>query len=398
MRHIKYLFLLLICSNIFAEEIEIPKTREEMKILLEELKYKNSRLQISKNENIVNNKMAKQKYLPESWYAADFKNDPKMTLSYELKTQCFWVVSRANNCYYCLGHQEHKLKDIGFSDEKIALLDYDWEKLPTKVNKAINLAKKITLQPHEITDEDIINLSPEFSNNEIIELVYTVSMFNSVNRWTGATGLPQDGKMKGKNINFPVGTLNNSESLCIRKDKNNRETMSLNEIINKINKAKTRICRVNLLSENEAKKNLSIDHVEDWQKALAVFPTIGKQWIDCLKSMEEEGNLNKRVKAIISWTTAQQNKAYVSLEQSLNKMDELNIDPSDIEEMSVSDSEKAIITFTKKLTEYPQFIGDEDINKLKKFYEDKQIAEIIYLIGTCNMFDRFTETLKIKIN
>src|SRR5687768_466843 len=32
--------------------------------------------------------------------------DPKMTLDYRFKTQLFWIVSRTNNCQYCLGHQE----------------------------------------------------------------------------------------------------------------------------------------------------------------------------------------------------------------------------------------------------------------------------------------------------
>jgi alkylhydroperoxidase family enzyme len=32
----------------------------------------------------------------------------------------FWIVARANNCHYCLGHQESGLARAGLSDDEIA--------------------------------------------------------------------------------------------------------------------------------------------------------------------------------------------------------------------------------------------------------------------------------------
>lgn len=401
---ISLLFLFLFISKINAEEIKItPNTRDELKTVLNNLKYRESRLFFQQKFDLegnptVNNRLLKETYLPETWYSSDFKNDPNMTLSYELKTQCFWVVSRANNCHYCLGHQEHKLFNIGFNDNQIAMLDYDWGGLKKSVIKAVGISKKITLRPHELTDEDIKCLYPEFNNEQIIELIYIISMFNNVNRWTDSTGIPQDLEMRGKKIDFSIETSREfkkqSNSLCLRDNMRDRVLPSFKDTMVDIEKAKKRKCRVALLSKEKTKDALDLnENIEEWMCALANFPVVGRQWINCLKSIENEGETDKKTKAIIFWTTARHNMAYVSLYKNLKRFEELNMDPLVVEKKLLEKNEKIIIEFTIKLTEHPQIINDEDIKKLKEFYTNKQIAEIIYLIAVSNMFDRFTEAL-----
>ena len=52
--------------------------------------------------------------------------DPNMTLDYAFKTMLFWIVSRSNNCVYCMGHQETQLPAFGVAEDRIAALDGDW--------------------------------------------------------------------------------------------------------------------------------------------------------------------------------------------------------------------------------------------------------------------------------
>ena len=136
-----------------SEPKPIPQSRQEMKQLLHDLKGRKSRLPLpildpsspdvsSDGRPLVHNALARRAYLPATWYAADFGNDPAMSLSYVFKTQCFWVVSRGNNCHYCLGHQEHKLHDAGLSDKQIAWLDYDWSRLDPMVRKGRHWPEK----------------------------------------------------------------------------------------------------------------------------------------------------------------------------------------------------------------------------------------------------------------
>lgn len=377
----------------------IPKNRKEMKHILEKTKLRKSSLPFDNPDtSVINNKLSRKMYLPESWYSADFKQDPSMTIPYDLKTQCFWVVSRVNNCYYCLGHQEHKLSLMGFSDSEIAALDYMWEKFDIKTVKSLQLAKKITLYPHIISEEDINTLRTEFTDNEIIELVFTISMFNSVNRWTDGIGLPQDLQMKGSYIDFSKLTSEDSscfpESLCIRKDIQARSLPTLQEIIPLIKTINTRKCRVKLISIEETSRILDIksNGISDLERVLATFPIVGKQQYDCLLSIQNEGSINTKTKLILQWTTARHNGSIFSLSKIYKKLSLLNYNLDDIENPK-NELDKTIKIFTIKLTEFPQFIYDNDIKTLKKYFNDKQIAEIIYMISSCNMIDRLSESL-----
>ena len=392
----------------------IPQNRQAMKQLLNDLKKRQSRLPLpakvedtaaTNGRPVVNNGLARRTYLPESWYGADFNNDPAMTLTYVFKTQCFWIVSRGNNCHYCLGHQEHKLHAAGLSDRDIALLDYDWEKLDPMVRKGAELAKRMTLSPHLIKATDIEKLRPELSDAQIIELVYTIAMFNSVNRWTDALGLPQDDRMRDQNINFltPVDAefQNRVGGIAAAAvDEPERMLPRFEDAVAEMKAAAARQSRVELPSEDAARKMLGADAegaIEDWERALATFPEVGKRQWNAFRAMESDGHVDQRVKAIIAWTTARHNRSAVSLVKATQRWASLGVTESGIKGMeqgeTLSDVEKLVATFAAKLTNHPQRITDADIQALRDVYSDQQVAEIVYLIAAANMFDRFTETL-----
>src|ERR1700720_2534088 len=56
---------------------------------------------------IINNGRMRKLYLPPEVLGGGFlrEPDPAMTLNNTFKTMFFWIVSRANNCTYCQGHQ-----------------------------------------------------------------------------------------------------------------------------------------------------------------------------------------------------------------------------------------------------------------------------------------------------
>lgn len=95
-----------------AKTKTIPATRSELKEVLGQLKDRVPRLPVPEtvpgatnpaSSNVINGR-ARRFYLPESWLQAErWGNEAESKVSYELKTQCFWVVSRGNNCHYCLG-------------------------------------------------------------------------------------------------------------------------------------------------------------------------------------------------------------------------------------------------------------------------------------------------------
>jgi hypothetical protein len=87
----------------------IPRNRPEEKKALEALKHRQPRLPLppltdeerqgAGGRPSVNNGRMAAYYLPSSWRSRSGR-DPAMTLDYALTTECFWIVSRANNCHY----------------------------------------------------------------------------------------------------------------------------------------------------------------------------------------------------------------------------------------------------------------------------------------------------------
>jgi hypothetical protein len=193
-----------------ADPKPIPATRPEIKVALEALKQRTPRLPLpGANEGGANNGRMRALYIPEAWTGGapnrggrGFNpNNPQQrgnnsapSLDYVLTTSCFWIVSRGNNCHYCLGHQELKLAGAGVPDAKIAALDFRWADFDARTQAALAYARKLTLEPHLIGDADVAALKQHFTNNEIIELSFVISRFNSTNRWTDGMGIPQDNR------------------------------------------------------------------------------------------------------------------------------------------------------------------------------------------------------------
>jgi alkylhydroperoxidase family enzyme len=168
--------------------------------------------------------------------------------------------------------------------------------------------------------------------------------------------------------------------------------------------ASTRQPRVALPSEAETRKLLSLPEeqktVQDWERALATFPQVGRKQLDGLRSMESEGHLSPKIKAIIAWTSARNNHAIATLAVAKKRFEKLGISEADMAAIdqgnNLEPQEKLVALFAAKLTSHPQKITDQDIEQLREHFTDQQTAEIVYLIGAANMLDRLTETLSLR--
>ena len=91
-----------------------PLTRPDMKQMLEDLKTRTPRFELPPLTEAEKEKLGERGggyegrlralYMPGSENRGGFgfsrEADPKMSLTYEFKTQLFWIVSRTNNCQY----------------------------------------------------------------------------------------------------------------------------------------------------------------------------------------------------------------------------------------------------------------------------------------------------------
>jgi alkylhydroperoxidase family enzyme len=136
--------------------------------------------------------------------ATSLPPDPALTLDYAFKVRLFWIAARANNCQYCLGHQESKLLAAGMSEDAIAALDSDWGAFDVKEQVAFALAKRLTNEPHLLTSADIDACKEHFSDLQILEMIGSIAGNNASNRRTEETLADQSLPIRLAAKNTPI--------------------------------------------------------------------------------------------------------------------------------------------------------------------------------------------------
>lgn len=397
----------------------IPQTRPAVKQALEALKQRQPRLplpalaeaerQDAGDRPLVNNGRMAAHYLPASWRQARGSRDSGMTLDYPFTTECFWIVSRGNNCHYCLGHQEHKLAAVGLSDNRIASLDSDWSVFLPKEQAAFALARKVTLAPHMVGDGDIESLRPYFSDREIVELVFTIARFNSTNRWTDSLGIPQDRQFRDGEIRFDEPTserfLDAHSLVAPTPDQHRPPLESRSQVEAALSACRQRSPRVALPGEEETRAVLPSEEsghpTPQWMRALALFPEACRAQVRSLDAIANEGRLDKLLKAQIACVCARHDRAWYALADAQRRLVALGQPPDamfalDGPSDGLASGAHEALAFAAKLTEAPHTIADADVARLREQFSDYETAEIVYVVCNSNWFDRFTETLGLK--
>ncbi len=416
----------------------VPQTRPEMKSVLERLKQRTARLplpelkpgtDLSDLRLVVNNGRLRNLYLPQEWTSSSWGganrnaqstpatpgktpsyaiNEPGMTLDYAFKTRLFWLVSRLNNCQYCLGHQEHKLHAAGMDDDSIAALDSDWSVFPANEQAALEFSRRLTVSPHGFSDADLAILRPHFNETQIVELVQTIAQYNSTNRWTDSTGIPQDQKFGEVSITFDTPTSEKFQkrpTIVFPKNEKSRGEWEPHDVVLAAFEAvRNREPRVKLLSESAAREALQLSAdapLPTWQRAMAYFPQSARRQGEHRKAVAEIGRLSPRTKARIQWSVARENRAWYSAQlarescRKLGLTDDELFTPAD-QSKAVPAADQAAVKFARKLTSTPRQISDGDITDLLKHYTAPEVAEVVYVTCMSNSFDLFTEALNLR--
>lgn len=443
--------LIVLCSVAASYAADGPApTRPEMKKRIEGLKGRTARLslpaptpqEIASGRALVNNGRLRAMYLPASWqsflvpgWGSSSPRRPAATANassttattpanstasllksleaqpgYAFKTRLFWVVSRANDCQYCLGHQELKLKRVGMTDDQIAALDCQWERFPENEQAALKITRKLTLYPQLVNEQDIADLKPHFSDAEIIDIIYTVSRYNAVNRWTASTGIPQDKSFGGEDhgtLDTPTSSeFTQLSSKVIPIDLPPRPEWEPREKVEAaIKAASTRTPLVQLPTVKDARKSLTVIcpgvNPPVWFQAISNLSTAQDAWSQ-RQAMARDGKTAPELRILIAWVTARENRAWYAAGHARARHlaaggDEALLYSFEDLEKSATPANAEVLRFARKLTSAPHTIVDADLARLKDTFDDYEVAEIIQLICDANAFDRFTETLRLPL-
>jgi len=360
--------------------------------------------------------------------------DENMALTYQFKTMLFWIVSRTNNCQYCLGHQEWKLSATGMNDDAIAALDSDWSAYSKEEQAAFAYARLLTYEPHRLSDAEIDRVKQYYTPSQILEMTMSVAGNNAINRWKEGTGIPQSSGNtftgRGGPSASPAAehadsfTTPTSEKfqtsisivapLEIFQGKpsgqgvSTRPTMeSRDEVKTRLAEATARTSRLPLVTDAVAQTWLKESDLDvpttNWIRLLANFPNEGRGRLPSLVSREKQtGELTELQKAQLNWIIARQDRAWYAVGRA-NKMlgslgqTEDQIFALDGDWKHFSEVDQSLFTFAKHLAASPIALTDDDVALALKLTSPAHVVQTINHVASCAYFDRVTEAAGLAI-
>ena len=361
--------------------------------------------------------------------------DENMTLTYQFKTMLFWIVSRTNNCQYCLGHQEWKLSATGMNDDAIAALDADWSAYTKEEQAAFAYARMLTYEPHRISDEEFNKISQFYTPSQILEMTMSVSGNNAINRWKEGTGIPQSAgnTFTGRRIAAAEPAAEHADTFTTPTSEKFRTAVSVVaplEIFNGKASGKVLSTRPKLESRDEVKEKLSaaaartarlpmVDEataaawlkesgqdvpVTSWIRLIAYFPNEGRGRLPSLISRDKQtGELAELQKAQLNWIIARQDRAWYAVGQAHAKLLSLGqtddqIFALDGDRKTFSEPDQSLFTFAQHLAASPIALTDEDAALALKMNSPALVVQTINHVASCAYFDRVTEAAGLALD
>jgi hypothetical protein len=367
--------------------------------------------------------------------------DPKMTLDYPFKTELFWIVSRTNNCQYCLGHQESKLLGAGLKEDEIAALDGDWTGFTPAQRAAFAFARKVTYEPHLLSDADIKDLRAYYTDLQILEMTLSVAGNNAINRWKEGVGVPQSpngggfGARRTENAGAPPRPAAEvaAHSYLTPTSEKFREAVTRvaplmfdaktgdptrltvcrrpaleprAQVEKALESCRQRSPRLPLVPEAEARAVVSSNHPEgplpQWVRLLANFPRDGVRLVTGIRSAAEKGDLSPLFKARVSWIIARQDRAWYAAGLAKTRLRELGQTDDQVYSLDgdwsgFSPTDRALFTVARKLAASPVVLTDDDVAQAVKLAGPRDVVQLISYTTNRASYDRITEAAGLQL-
>ena len=346
-------------------------------------------------------------------------SDPSMPLDPTFRVMFFWLVARMNNCYYCLGHQEVKLKAAGVGDDRLAALDTDWSAFNPAERAAFTFVVKLGRRPDEIVAADLDALRKHFNDREILDILVSTGGFAAMTRWTGGLMIPQEDHrvyltptsepfVDRPSLVAPLDPSRPGASLTCAPATTHRPALeSRKEVEARLAACRSREPRLPLVDEDRARAVVpaafSSGPLPQWIRLLAQFPEAGKARILSLLAAQDKGALDRTLRAQIAWAAAREDRAWYAIGHARRRLRELGQSDDaifaldDPKDPSATPARTAVLSLARKLTVNPALVTDADVQAVRDHFSDRETAEVVYFITTAAFFDRVTEAAGLRL-
>lgn len=414
-----------------------PLTEAEIQLIAAQKAKAKETGEAPRRLGLANNARTRAYYLSEYGFSLDAdiqrasNSQPRVTesgLDPSFRTMIFWIVSRGNNCTYCLGHQESGLANRGVSDDTLAALDADWNYFEPQQKAAFEFASKLSFYPHEFTPDDVAELKKHFNEKQVIELIVTIAGFNATNRWTGPMRIQQDvlfeftrptSEKYAKSLSRVAPTARGLGTGLVPAHKRARpEWESWEEVQKQLASTAARTPLVPLSDEETTRSWLASNDMppewssQHWTRLLSTLPKTGAERAVALYKIGTFGTLEPRSKSIIAYVAARDDRAWYALGHAVHGMKKLGWSESDIRALDSLGAElesesktltkqqqqdRILVRFARTIAANPALISDEDFYAMQSIMDDKRVAEAVYVTTQAAFFNRLTEATQLPL-
>lgn len=256
--------------------------------------------------------------------------------------------------------------------------------LDERTRLAVAFASRLTDDVHGIDDAFFGRLRPVFNDGEIVELTQTVCTWNYFVRLCAAMGLTPEGWL---NSTVPKPLQDHSKDAV-------------------------HAARVTLATDAEmewAAKIVSPTGGDPWglgvrvfnsQRAMLRSPEMGFAWMDYWQSVRTGAKVPRSMLLHVSYAVSTKNGCRYCVVHQTVGLRRTGSDNAKLQAMSQSDAllsptEKAAVTFARKLTQNPLQVSDADFAALQAAFPGSQAMEIIMQTCAFSYMNRFTDNLRL---
>lgn len=334
-------------------------------------------------------------------------------------------------------------------EEEIAALDFDWAQFTPAQQAAYAFARKITFEPHQFVDADIVQLKKHYTDLQILEMLISVAGNNSTNRWKEGVGSPQskeggsfgrrskDGKQDkdAKQAKEPLPKdapevlrtfltptpekyrksitkvapihidqktgVPTRDTVCGRPPLESRA-----DVEQALEACSKRTPRLPLVDDATARALLPEDwpagSLPQWVRLLANFPVDGKNRAVGFRTADIKGDLEPVLKAQLSWIIARQDRAWYAVGLAQQRLKELGQSDAQIYQLdggwqNFSPRERALFTVARNLAASPIVLTDDDVERAVKLAGPRDVVQTISYTTSRAAFDRITEAAGLRL-
>jgi len=325
-------------------------------------------------------------YVPElatAWETLMRTNMPEMRdkMDRVFGISLFWVITRAIDCPYCMGHCEMNWEVAGLSKSLIAqrcqlLSGDDWSSFPPEEQRGFAFARKLTRNPGRVTIEDIETLKHDFGPERALFVMMYASRCNYMTR------------------------ISNGFQLTLERDNVFFDYYS--------DGPEAKVARIPLLSDQETWKRLPAVEsgggpLPHWARTLAAsLPHTTAVMLDLDRIYRTSESLDPRLAAAIRLVVAKTirspyGRAYAEADLRRAGLDQVAIERLAGDRSALPEAERAVLAFSERMTTAGYTSTDAEVKRLVDSYGEAKVVAIVLQIAYSNFLYRMTQALGLSV-